>query len=79
VNESKTTTVFKSGNSKAVRLPRGFDLPLGRVEITKEDGVIRLSPPDDWPEGFLESFKGGKAAESWKRPAQSPPEPAKEW
>jgi virulence-associated protein VagC len=47
----KTTTVFKSGNSLAVRLPTGFKLPVGRVEIQQERGGIFLrTPKNNWPD-----------------------------
>ena len=38
-----TTKVFQSGNSRAVRIPRGIDLPVGEVEIFArgEEVVIR--------------------------------------
>ena len=38
-----TTKVFRSGNSRAVRIPAGIQLPLGEVEIFErgEEVVIR--------------------------------------
>ena len=38
-----TTKVFKGGNSRAVRIPRGIDLPVGEVGIFAggEEVVIR--------------------------------------
>jgi antitoxin VapB len=38
-----TTRVFLSGNSRAVRIPRDIDLPVGEVEIFErgEEVVIR--------------------------------------
>jgi antitoxin VapB len=38
----RTTKVFKSGNSMAVRLPKGFDLAGDQVEIFKRHGEIVL-------------------------------------
>jgi antitoxin VapB len=36
---------FKSGNSQAVRLPKGFAYPEGtELEMVKEGSVIRLRP-----------------------------------
>jgi antitoxin VapB len=36
-----TTRVFQSGNSRAVRIPRGIELPLGEVEIySRGDEVV---------------------------------------
>lgn len=42
------TKVFKSGNSRAVRLPREFQLPLGEVEICRrgDEIVLRERKPD---------------------------------
>ncbi len=39
----KTTRVFQSGNSRAVRIPRGIRMPVGEVEIYErgEEVVIR--------------------------------------
>ena len=36
-----TTRVFQSGNSRAVRIPRSIELPLGEVEIfSRADEVV---------------------------------------
>lgn len=35
-----TTRVFLSGNSRAVRIPRGIGLPLGEVEIFERGGEV---------------------------------------
>lgn len=52
------TKVFKSGNSLAVRLPRGFELPCGEVNIRREGRrvVIEETVSEAWPEGFFESL-----------------------
>ena len=52
------TKVFKSGNSLAVRLPRGFELPCGEVKIRREGRrvVIEEEAPQAWPEGFFEEI-----------------------
>jgi virulence-associated protein VagC len=34
------TKVFKSGNSKAVLLPKELELPCGRVSIRREGGKL---------------------------------------
>jgi antitoxin VapB len=53
------TKVFRSGNSLAVRLPRGFELPCGEVTIRREGRrvVIEEAAPDTWPDGFFESIR----------------------
>ena len=65
-----TTTVFKNGNSLCVRLPKGYELPVGRVHLEKRDGCLVLAPDDSgYPEGFWDAFiQGGD--ESWDREPQ---------
>ena len=38
MNAQRSTRVFKSGNSKAVRLPAGYPLELGQEVIVREEG-----------------------------------------
>lgn len=42
----RTTRVFKSGNSQAVRLPKDFQFSVGEVEILRrgEEVVLRKKP-----------------------------------
>ncbi len=55
---SMQTTVFKSGNSLAVRLPKGYELPQGKVALRKEGGRIIIEKlEDDWPEHFFEDVR----------------------
>ena len=58
VTAQKTTTVFKNGTSLAVRLPKGYTLPIGRVTITKNaNGNIELIPTKNgWPEDLMTRF-----------------------
>lgn len=53
------TRVFESGNSKAVWLPKEFDLPCGPISIRKEGGRIILEELSEsgWPAGFFESVR----------------------
>lgn len=53
------TKVFKSGNSLAVRLPKGLELPCGTVSIHRDGGkiVIEEISESGWPEGFFESVR----------------------
>ncbi|MEN3288113.1 MAG: antitoxin VapB [Bradyrhizobium sp.] len=39
--------VFQSGNSRAVRLPKAFALPVGEVEIARRGKEIVLRPVED--------------------------------
>ncbi len=53
------TKVFRSGNSKAVRLPKEFDLPCGPVSIRREGRrlIVEELSGDGWPDGFFESVR----------------------
>lgn len=53
------TKVFKSGNSRAVRLPKELELPCGTVSIRREGRriVIEEVTAGGWPEGFFESIR----------------------
>ncbi len=52
------TTVFKSGNSLAVRLPKGYELPQGKVSLRKEGHKIIIEKlVDEWPENFFEDIR----------------------
>ena len=49
----KTTKVFKSGNSQAVRLPKEFQFDVDEVEIYREeDRVILRKKTDNLAEAF---------------------------
>ena len=53
------TTVFRSGNSNAVRLPKGFAVTGERVRVRRLAGdrtLIELLRRRGWPKGLLESF-----------------------
>ncbi|HXO42848.1 MAG TPA: AbrB/MazE/SpoVT family DNA-binding domain-containing protein [Thermoanaerobaculia bacterium] len=64
--------VFWSGNSQAVRLPKGFRFPPGteEVEIHREGEslVLKLLPRVEWPADFWRAFEG--MPEDFKRPPQ---------
>jgi len=52
------TKVFKSGNSLAVRLPKGMDLPCGDVSIRREGNSIVIEElRSTWPEGFFDEIR----------------------
>jgi antitoxin VapB len=66
-------TVFTSGGSQAVRIPKEFRIDAKRVEIERKGATLVLRPlPDDdsWPEGYLESFAAGKLDDSFGRGPQ---------
>jgi antitoxin VapB len=47
------TRVFKSGNSLAVRLPKGMELPKGKVSIRKEGKALVI---EEISEGWSDEF-----------------------
>jgi len=53
------TKVFKSGNSLAVRLPKGLELPCGTVSIHRDGRkiIIEEVTQSGWPEGFFENIR----------------------
>lgn len=62
------TKVFRSGNSQAVRIPRGFHLRSGEVEILRRgDEIILREQPQNLRDAFRiltelssDFFKGGR-------------------
>ena len=65
------TTVFTSGGSQAVRIPKEFRIDAKRVEIERKGATLVLRPLTDensWPEGYLEFFAAGKLDSSFARP-----------
>lgn len=78
---SLKTTVFKSGgNSLALRLPKGFELPLRQVEIRREGNsiIVELSA-NGWPVNLSGMFPADPDLEDWKREPQPPTPAGKEW
>ena len=68
-----TTTVFISGGSQAVRIPKELRFDAKRVEIERRGATLVLRPlPDSnsWPEGYLESFAAGRVDDSFVRHPQ---------
>lgn len=67
------TTVFISGGSQAVRIPKELRIDAKRVEIERKGATLVLRPlPDEnsWPEGYLENFAAGKIDDSFVRQPQ---------
>lgn len=70
------TTIFRSGNSDAVRLPRGFATAGTRVRLRRLPGgrtLIEPARPRSWPRGFLESF--GRVTSDFAAPARPAADP----
>ncbi|HLO66367.1 MAG TPA: hypothetical protein VK188_05070 [Holophaga sp.] len=75
MNENKPTTleltVFKSGNSAALRLPKGLGFEPGERVIAYRDGealVLRHADPLGWPMGYFDSWE----ASTIELPERSP-------
>lgn len=71
--ETVETTVFRSGNSDAVRLPRRFALEGKRVRLRRLSGGRLLIEPVHkrrWPPGFFESF--GRSDSDLEAPTRPP-------
>ena len=65
-------TVFWTGRSQAVRLPKEFRFDADSVLIRREGDAVVLEPVHDWPEGYAESF--ADMPSDVRRPAQGKPE-----
>jgi antitoxin VapB len=64
----KTASVFWTGRSQAVRLPKEFRFTGDTVLVRREGNAVILEPNQDWPEGYVESFTG--VPEDFVRPPQ---------
>ncbi len=75
----RTTTVFKSGNSQAVRLPKDFQFNVSEVEIFRRgDEVVLRQVPDSLAVAFelLASLPEDFMAEGRQ---DAPPQPREGW
>jgi antitoxin VapB len=67
------TTVFFSGGSQAIRIPKEFRFGTKQVEIERKGATLVLRPIAEenvWPAGYLESFAEGRVDEDFVRPPQ---------
>jgi virulence-associated protein VagC len=67
------STVFTSGGSQAVRIPKEFRLDTKRVEIERKGSSLVLTPineDDKWPAGFFEFIRENPADETFIRHPQ---------
>jgi antitoxin VapB len=55
--KAKRAKLFMTGRSQAIRLPKEFRFKGDSVLIRREGATVILEP-DDWPEGWGESFAG---------------------
>lgn len=75
----RKTTVFKSGNSQAVRLPKDFQFSVSEVEILRRgDEVVLRQVPDTLAAAFelLASLPEDFMAEGRQ---DAPPQPREGW
>jgi len=68
----KKASVFWTGRSQAVRLPKEFRFEGDTVLVRREGSTVILEPSREWPEGYVESFAG--VPEDFVRPPQGEPE-----
>lgn len=64
----KTASLFWTGRSQAVRLPKEFRFDGDTVLVRREGNAVILEPAQDWPEGWVESFAG--ISDDFERPSQ---------
>jgi antitoxin VapB len=64
----KTASIFWTGRSQAVRLPKEFRFDGDTVLVRREGNAVILEPSNAWPEDYVESFAG--IPDDFERPAQ---------
>ena len=70
-SEPLELTVFKSGNSAALRLPKALGFEPGERIVAYHDGealVLRHADPLGWPVGYFESWE----STTFELPERSP-------
>jgi len=66
--KQQTASIFWTGRSQAVRLPKEFRFEGDSVLVRREGSAVILEPNQAWPEGYVESFAG--VPEDFARPPQ---------
>ncbi len=66
--KTKKAKVFWTGRSQAVRLPKEFRFETDTVIVHREGDAVVLEPANEWPEGWIESFRG--MPDDFERPSQ---------
>lgn len=66
--KSRTASVFWTGRSQAVRLPKEFRFEGPTVLVRREGSAVILEPATAWPDGYVESFAG--VPQDFERPPQ---------
>ncbi len=67
------TSIFISGNSQAVRIPKAFRYPRGTREVSiRREGdqiILEAVKEEEWPEDFWSAF--GDMPDGFQRPQPS--------
>jgi antitoxin VapB len=66
--KQKKASLFWTGRSQAVRLPKEFRFEGDSVLVRREGERVILEPDRGWPEGYFESF--GDVPDDFVRPPQ---------
>jgi antitoxin VapB len=61
-------SVFWTGRSQAVRLPKEFRFDTDTVLVRREGNAVILEPASEWPPDYVDSFAGVPA--DFERPPQ---------
>ena len=64
----KTASIFWTGRSQAIRLPKEFRFEGDTVLVHREGNAVILEPLHEWPVGYVESFAG--VPDDFERPPQ---------
>jgi len=64
----KTASLFWTGRSQAVRLPKEFRFTGDTVLVWREGNSVILEPNQQWPDDYVESFTG--VPDDFARPPQ---------
>ncbi len=64
----KKASLFWTGRSQAVRLPKEFRFEGDSVLVRREGNAVILEPDRGWPEGYFESLGG--VPDDFVRPQQ---------
>lgn len=64
----KTASVFWTGRSQAVRLPKEFRFEGDTVLVRREGNAVILEPAEGWPQDYVASFAG--IPDDFERPPQ---------
>lgn len=67
-NKRKIASVFWTGRSQAVRLPKEFRFEGDSVLVHRDGDAVILEPAHEWPAGYVESFAG--VPDDFERPPQ---------